>query len=98
MLLRNTSAPFRYTTAPSSRRRRRVNAAKAEGLATVNARRKYVVTYLALAFGPKETTVASSPSPYPSWAAPDVQDPSAKPAARQAVPWFDPLSRYFQAE
>jgi hypothetical protein len=30
---------------------------------TVNWRRKYVVRYFAFAFGPNDTTVASSPSP-----------------------------------
>src|SRR5262245_10298513 len=48
--------------------------------------------------GPKPTTVASSPSPYPSCAFPAGHPPSAKPTPLHAVPWFDPLSRYFHCE
>src|SRR5439155_246483 len=66
------------------------------GLTTLNARRKYVVMNLLLALEPKLTMVASSPSPYPSCAGPLFQAPSLNPVACQAVPWFVPLSRYFQ--
>jgi hypothetical protein len=52
----------------------------------VNAWRKYVVMYLALLFGPYDTIVASSPSPYPNCAAPLFQALSLKVRARHAVP------------
>src|SRR4051794_26666572 len=42
-------------------------------------------------------TVASSPSPQPSSALPEVQAASSKPLARQAVPRSEPVSAYFQA-
>src|SRR5436190_11623301 len=40
--------------------------------------------------------VASSPSPYPNWAGPLVQELSLKPVAGHALFWFEPSSRYFQ--
>ena len=55
-----------------------------------------MVTNLLLAFVPKPTTVASSPSPYPSCARPVFQVESLKLRPRQAVPGSEPLSRYFQ--
>ena len=42
--------------------------------------------------------VASSPSPNPSCASPLDHPESLKPGARQAVPWLEPSSRYFQEE
>src|SRR5215217_3511752 len=96
ILVRNTSVPFRYTTAPSSRRTRSVRPPYADGSLTLKARRKYVVVYFALLFGPYPTSVASSLSPYPSSAAPLFQPVSSKDLARQAVPWSAPVSRYFQ--
>ena len=44
---------------------------------------------------PKLTVVASPPSPYPNSAAPEAHEESSKPIPVQAVPWFEPLSRYF---
>src|SRR5688572_30506508 len=52
--------------------------------------------YLAVELGPKLMTVASSPSPYPSSAAPVFQ-PVLSVLVRQAVPWLEPLSRYRHA-
>ena len=62
MLLRMISVPLRYTTAPSSRRRFSVTALS-DAVFTVTCLRKYVVRYFDVEFGPKDTTVASSPSP-----------------------------------
>src|SRR3954447_17716320 len=42
-------------------------------------------------------TVASSPSPQPSPALPEVQALSSKPLARQPVPRLAPVSENFQA-
>ena len=42
-----------------------------------------------------EITVASSPSPKPNWAFPEAHDESLKPVPLQAVPWFEPSSKYF---
>jgi hypothetical protein len=64
----------------------------------VKALRKYVVMYLAFAFGPNGTTVASSPSPYPNCPVPLNHAASLNPTARQAVPWSLPFAKYFQTE
>src|SRR6266702_3509823 len=53
---------------------------------------------LLLGSAPKLMIVASSPSPYPSWAGPEGHRLSSKPDALQAVPWSVPSSRYFQTE
>ena len=45
-LSRNTSTPFRYTTAPSSRRNRNNNPDTTDGSPNSNDRRKYVVVCL----------------------------------------------------
>ena len=44
----------------------------------------------------RESRVASSPSPKPSSAGPPGQLASLKLLLRQAEPWSEPLSRYFQ--
>src|SRR5688500_17578532 len=43
---------------------------------------------------PNPTTVASSPSPYPSWAAPDGQAESSYPDPRPPVPGPVPVTVY----
>src|SRR5262245_33565510 len=94
MLLRKTSLPLRCTTAPSSRSTRKLRLAKAAALETGKVRRNQVVMKR-LVEGPPLTTVASSPSPNPSWAGPLAQVLSLKPRMRQALGRDAPLSRYF---
>jgi hypothetical protein len=55
------------------------------------------VRYFCAAFGPKLTVVTGA-SPYPSSAAPRAHALWLNPDARQAVPWFVPLSRYRHVE
>ena len=87
--------PLRYTTAPSSRLSFSVGAERVLGSA-VNVRRNHVVTYFDLPLGPYRMTVASSPSPYPSWAGPDRHALSEKPAEVHDTAGGTPVSRYFQ--
>ena len=67
MLLRATSTPFRYTTAPSSRSSASWSCGIDAGSFTVKLLRKYVVMKLpdvqVGALGPQWISVASSPSP-----------------------------------
>src|ERR1044071_9566887 len=78
MLLRQTSTPLTYTTAPSSRIKLRFSDVNCAGFVTVIARRKYVVMYFFLGLDPNDTIVCSPPSTYPNSPEPVRQELSLK--------------------